>query len=132
MIPWCPITNPTHAPLIRGDVSCAQHAIMRAQTAREHPGTLKAAPNGVSAASGGRASRSNVRRIVYAGSVGSVWISQMGNVGKHVGCHTLRHSFATHLHEAGFDIRMIHERLGQKNVSTTMIYTRVLNKGATE
>lgn len=56
----------------------------------------------------------------------------MGNVGKHVGCHTLRHSFATQLHEAGYDIRMIHEPLGQKNVSTTMICTHVLNKGGHE
>ena len=81
---------------------------------------------------GGRASRSNVRRNVYAGSVGSVWISQMGNVGKHVDCHTFRYSFVTHLHEAGYDIRMIHEPLGQKNVSTTMICTHVLNKGGHE
>lgn len=64
---------------------------------------------------------SNLQRFIKKASVDA-------GIVKKVNCHTLRHSFATHLLEAGYDIRTVQELLGHADVSTTMIYTHVLNK----
>ena len=54
---------------------------------------------------------------------------RLAGITRHVGCHTFRHCFATHLLESGYDIRTVQELLGHRDVRTTMIYTHVLNKG---
>ncbi|MFQ6043865.1 MAG: tyrosine-type recombinase/integrase, partial [Candidatus Poribacteria bacterium] len=55
---------------------------------------------------------------------------KLTGINKSVNCHTFRHCFATHLLEDGYDIRTIQELLGHEDVSTTMIYAHVLNRGA--
>jgi len=55
--------------------------------------------------------------------------ARAAGIQKPVGCHTFRHSFATHLLQAGYDIRTVQELLGHKDVKTTMVYTHVLKQG---
>jgi site-specific recombinase XerD len=66
---------------------------------------------------------SNINRAIQRAA-------RQARIEKHVTCHTLRHSFATHLIESGADIRTVQKQLGHQDVKTTEIYAHVLKRGA--
>ena len=75
----------------------------------------------------GKRGRSHIHRSVIQKAVRRA--ATKSGIAKRIGCHTFRHSFATHLLRTGYDIRTVQELLGHRDVRTTMTYTHVLNRG---
>jgi len=75
----------------------------------------------------GEQRRHHIHESVVQKAMKEAWLR--AGIVKPASCHTLRHSFATHLLEDGYDIRTVQELLGHTDVRTTMIYTPVLNRG---
>jgi len=73
--------------------------------------------------------RHHLHETVVQRAVGAaVRRAKLGKLGRGVSCHTFRHSFAVHLLDMGYDVRVVQELLGHRDVSTTMVYTRLVSK----
>jgi hypothetical protein len=68
--------------------------------------------------------------VVQRAVAAAVRRAKLGPIGMAVSCHTFRHSFAAHLLEMGYDVRIVQELLGHKDVTTTMIYSQLVGKPA--